>query len=60
MCIRDSYRDEIELLANTRSLTFYVPGAPLFGEAHCNMGNPQLIMDTILTWHCLLYTSRCV
>ena len=44
------YRDEIELLANTRSLTFYVPGAPLFGEAHCNIGNPQLIMDTILTW----------
>ena len=28
------YRDEIELLANTRSLTFYVPGTPLFGEAH--------------------------
>ena len=44
------YRDEIELLSNTRSLTFYVPGAPLFGEAHCNIGNPQLIMDTILTW----------
>ena len=44
------YRDEIDLLSNARSLTFYVPGAPLFGEAHCNMGNPQLIMDTILTW----------
>ena len=28
------YRDEIELLANTRALTFYVPGTPLFGEAH--------------------------
>ena len=26
------YRDEIELLANTRSLTFYVPGAHFLGR----------------------------
>ena len=44
------YKQEIDLLKNTRSLEFAVPGRALNGQAHCNMGNTRFMLDLILNW----------
>ncbi len=44
------YKQEIDLLKNTRSLEFAVPGRALNGQAHCNMGNTKYMLDLILNW----------
>ena len=45
------YKQEIDLLKNTRSLEFAVPGRALNGQAHCNMGNTKYMLDLILNWN---------
>ena len=45
------YKQEIDLLKNTRSLEFVVPGWALNGQAHCNMGNTKYMLDLILNWN---------
>lgn len=47
----DLYKEEIDLLKSARTLEFAVPGAAIHGQAHCNMGNPQYILDLILNWN---------
>ena len=45
------YKQEIDLLKNTRSLEFAVPGRAVNGQAHCNMGNTKYMLDLILNWN---------
>ena len=45
------YKQEIDLLKNTRSLEFAAPGRALNGQAHCNMGNTKYMLDLILNWN---------
>ena len=46
------YKQEIDLLKNTRSLEFAAPGRALLnGQAHCNMGNTKYMLDLILNWN---------
>ena len=45
------YKQEIDLLKNTRSLEFAVPGRALNGQAHCNMGNIKYMLNLILSWN---------
>ena len=45
------YKQEIDLLKNTRSLEFAVPGRAVNGQAHCNMGNTKYMLDLILSWN---------
>ena len=45
------YKQEIDLLKNTRSLEFAAPGRALNGQAHCNMGNTKYMLDLILSWN---------
>ena len=45
------YKQEIDLLKNTRSLEFVVPGRTLNGQANCNMGNTRYMLDLILNWN---------
>lgn len=45
------YKQKIDLLKNTRSLEFAVPGRALNGQTHCNMGNTKYMLDLILNWN---------
>ena len=45
------YKQEIDLLKNTRSLEFAAPGRALNGQAHCNRVNTKYMLDLILNWN---------
>ncbi|BAK98689.1 hypothetical protein OBV_14910 [Oscillibacter valericigenes Sjm18-20] len=44
------YKEEIDALPNVRSLTFRLMTEKEDGQGHCNVGNPKLVLDTVLLW----------
>ena len=46
----DFYKPEIDVLKNVSSLTFRIFTEHEHAENHCNVGNAQLVLDTIISW----------
>ena len=44
------YQAELDALPNVRSLTYRLFTAREDGGAHCNVGNPRLVLDTVMDW----------
>lgn len=44
------YAMELDALPNARSLTFRLMTAQEDAGAHCNVGNPKLVLDTVADW----------
>lgn len=44
------YRMELDALPNVKSLTYRLMTEAEDGAAHCNVGNPKLVLDTVLCW----------
>ena len=44
------YKEEIDALTNTHSLTFKLFTEKQNASSHCNVGNTKLILDTITNW----------
>ena len=47
---RELYAMELDALPNVRSLTYRLFTAAEDAGSHCNMGNPKLVLDTVLDW----------
>lgn len=47
---KELYKAEIDALPNVKSLTYRLMTAQEDGTAHCNVGNPKLVLDTVLDW----------
>jgi len=47
---KELYKEELDALTNVRSLTYRLFTAREHGEAHCNVGNPKLCFDTMMSW----------
>lgn len=44
------YKQELDALPNVRSLTYRLMTEGEDAQAHCNVGNPKLVLDTVLLW----------
>lgn len=44
------YKAELDALPNVKSLTFRLMTEREDGGGHCNVGNPQLVLDTVMDW----------
>lgn len=44
------FHEEYDLLTNVRSLTFKLFTEKQTAGAHCNVGNPKLVLDSIIHW----------
>ncbi|MDO4355203.1 MAG: alpha/beta fold hydrolase [Clostridia bacterium] len=44
------YRAELDALPNVRSLTYRLFTDREDAGAHCNVGNPKLVLDTVMDW----------
>lgn len=47
---RELYAMELDALPNARSLTYRLMTAKEDGGGHCNVGNPKLVLDTVIDW----------
>lgn len=47
---RDLYAMELDALSNVKSLTFRLMTEQEDAGGHCNVGNPKLVLDTVLDW----------
>ena len=47
---RELYAQEISALSNVKSLTFRLMTAKEDAGGHCNVGNPKLVLDTVIDW----------
>lgn len=47
---KELYAMELDALPNVKSLTFRLMTAREDAEAHCNVGNPKLVLDTVADW----------
>ncbi len=47
---RELYAMELDALLNVKSLTFRLMTAREDAGAHCNVGNPKLVLDTVADW----------
>ncbi len=47
---KELYAMELDALPNVKSLTFRLMTAREDAEAHCNVGNPKLVLDTVSDW----------
>jgi pimeloyl-ACP methyl ester carboxylesterase len=46
----ENYKSVIDSLPNVKSLTYRMFTAKENAASHCNTGNPQLVLDTIVSW----------
>ncbi|MDD4849966.1 MAG: hypothetical protein PHO10_04635 [Gemmiger sp.] len=44
------YSIEIDALPHVKSLTYRLMTEQEDGAGHCNVGNPKLVLDTVLLW----------
>ncbi len=44
------YSAELDALSNVRSLTYRLMTDQENADAHCNIGNPKLVLDTVADW----------
>jgi pimeloyl-ACP methyl ester carboxylesterase len=47
---KELYAMELDALPNVKSLTFRLMTAREDAGAHCNVGNPRLVLDTVADW----------
>ena len=47
---KELYSAELDALPNVRSLTYRLMTEAEDGAGHCNVGNPKLVLDTVLFW----------
>lgn len=47
---RKLYQAELDALPNVRSLTYRLFTEKEDAGAHCNVGNPKLVLDTVMRW----------
>lgn len=47
---KELYSLELDALPNVRSLTYRLFTGKEDAGAHCNVGNPKLVMDTVISW----------
>ena len=47
---KELYCAELDALPNVRSLTYRLMTAGEDGAGHCNVGNPWLVLDTVINW----------
>ncbi|MGE9970833.1 alpha/beta hydrolase [Candidatus Pseudoscillospira sp. SGI.172] len=47
---KELYAAELDALPNVRSLTYRLMTEKEDAGAHCNVGNPKLVLDTVIDW----------
>lgn len=55
---KELYSMELDALPNARSLTFSLMSDKKDAGAHCNVGNPKLVLDTVMSWIALIKDSE--